>query len=247
MKHSITLLLLIQSLSLMATQFCGQPLTSLQEPVRSSFCEDGFELAMNSSPSFGKTHFIVGRPVHEAEQEPVASTSTATTPSPATQVFFTPDNNVRNELLRYIGQEAEKVQIAVFMMTDQEIAKSLINAVNRNVSVELITDVGCLKERSNKINDLCANGCSVHIYNPSYDKKGRTSLMHHKFALFTNNLGKSLVWTGSYNFTKNASNANQENAIILDDQKIFGIFSKQFRRLKKRSYRYGQRRKSARS
>lgn len=241
MKHSVTFILLIQSLSLMATtQFCGQPSTSLYEP-------ESFELAMNSSPSFGKTHFIVRRPTHEAEQENNTSAPTTTSSFPTKQAFFTPDDNIQAELLRYIRQEAEKIQIAIFMMTDQAITKSLINAVNRNVAVELITDVGCLKERSNKINELCEHGCCVRIYNPSYDKKGKTSLMHHKFALFTNNLGKSLVWTGSYNFTKRASDANQENAIILDDQKIFDVFSKQFRRLRKRSYQYGQRRKSARS
>ncbi len=238
MKQLITIILLVQSLSLLATtQFCGQPSTSLQEP----------KLALNTPASFGKTHFIVSHPIHEANQDNISSPQTAETPYSTTQVFFTPDDNVRDELLRHIKQETEKIQIAVFLMTDQEIAKALIEALNRNVAIELITDAGCLKERSNKINTLCAHGCTVHIYNPSYDKKMRTSLMHHKFALFTNNMGKSLTWTGSYNFTKNASIANQENALVLDDQKIFDIFSKQFQRLKKRSYRYGQRRKSARS
>lgn len=241
MKRLITPILLIQSLSLIATtQFCGQPTTFLQEPAP-------FELVMNTPSSFGKTHFIVSHPAHDGTQERSLPSPALRSSSPATQVFFTPDDNVLNELLRYIGQESEKIQIAVFMMTDGEITKSLVNALNRNVFVELITDAGCLKERSNKINELCAHGCSVRIYNPSYDKKSRASLMHHKFALFSNNLGKSLVWTGSYNFTKRASSVNQENALILDDQKIFDVFSKQFQRLKKRSYGYGQGRKSAHS
>ena len=241
MKQLITPILLIQSLSLLATtQFCGQPSTFLNEPA-------AFELAMNTPASFGKTHFIISHPIHQSAQEHTAPTQVMTPSSSGAQVFFTPDDNVRDELLRYIRQETEKIQIAVFLMTDQEISKALIDALNRNVSVELITDAGCLKERANKINTLCAQGCSVRIYNPSYDKKSRASLMHHKFVLFTNNLGRSLIWTGSYNFTKTASSTNQENALILDDQKIFDIFAKQFQRLRKRSYSYGQRRKSARS
>ena len=241
MKHTTSFILLIQSWSLIATtQFCGQPSTFLQEPAP-------FELAMNSPTSFGKTHFIVGHPTHEVIEEGTPPAPTPRTFPHGTQVFFTPDDNIRDELVRYIKQETEKIQIAIFMITDPKIALALSDAVNRNVAVELITDVGCLKERSNKINDLCKHGCFVRIYNPSYDKKGRTGLMHHKFALFTNNLGKSVLWTGSYNFTKAASNTNQENALILDDQKIFDIFSKQFGRLRKRSYRYGQGRKSARS
>jgi len=241
MKHSITLILLIQSFSLTAaTQFCGQQSTSLQEPA-------AFELAMNAPASFGKTHFIVSHPMRETSQEHLSSPHTTETSPSGTQAFFTPDDDVRERLLHHIRQETEKIQIAVFIMTDPEIAKSLADALHRNVSVELITDAGCLKERYNKINELCEQGCSVRIYNPSYQKKGNPSLMHHKFVLFTNNLGRSLVWTGSYNFTKRASSTNQENALIVDDQKIFDIFSKQFRRLRKRSYRYGQGRKSARS
>lgn len=241
MKRSVTLILLVQSLSLIATtQFCGQHSTFFHEPAPS-------ELAMNTRASFGKTHFIVSHPVHDAPQERNLSSLAISSTTPNSQVFFTPDDNIRDELLRHIGQESEKIQIAVFMMTDQEITKALIHALQRNVSIELITDAGCLKERSNKINELCARGCSVRIYNPSYNQKNKTSLMHHKFALFTNNLDKSLVWTGSYNFTKSASSSNQENALVLDDQKIFDIFSKQFQRLKKRSYRYGQRKKGAHS
>ncbi len=64
--------------------------------------------------------------------------------------------------------------------------------------------------------------------------------MHHKFALFTNNAGKSIVWTGSYNFTKAANEANQENVIVIADNKIFDQFSNQFKRLKERSYRFSR-------
>jgi len=243
MKRSIIFILFIAPYYMEATttQFCGQPSTFFQEPAV-------FEIAMNSPSSLGKTHFIVGYPTHDVDQSDMPPTINMPSIVPqGTQAFFTPDDNIRDALVRYIGQEAEKIRIAVFMITEPNIAHALSEAVQRRVLVELITDVGCLKERSNKINELCAHGCSVYIYNPSYDQKGKTSLMHHKFALFTNNLGKSVVWTGSYNFTKAASSTNQENALVIDDEKIFDIFSKQFQRLKKRSYRYGQRRKSARS
>ncbi len=242
MKRSIFILVLgIQASFLYATtHFCIQPpqWQSEQSPL---------ELALNSPPqSFGKTHFIVGHPLHTVAEKPVAATETPK-PLSNTHVLFTPDNNVRAELLRLINQETEGIRVAVFIMTDPDIAQALFRAIKKGILVELITDASCLKERAHKINQLCDQGCSVHIYNPSYNKPNTNGIMHHKFALFKNNNGKSLTWTGSYNFTKMASNANQENALILEDKNVFKAFSKQFKLLKRRAYIYSQGGSSANS
>src|SRR3989344_7186375 len=107
MKHTIVLTVLVHSLSLTAaTQFCAKPSTFLQEPAP-------LELAMNSTvpASFGRTHFIVGYPTHHAVAEENRSPGTPkiTSPLATPQVFFTPDDNIRDELVRYISQETEKI------------------------------------------------------------------------------------------------------------------------------------------
>ncbi len=217
------------------THFCGTQTNWVPE-------QSSFLVALNTVPTgFGKTHFIVGHPSHDVPQTMVTR-STPHAPSSTTQVFFTPDDDVRNELMQLINQESKKIRIAMFLLTDPEIAKSLRQAKQRGVQVELITDASCLKERANKINFLCDQGCTVYIYNPSYSKQAAPSIMHHKFVLFNDSNGKSLVWTGSYNFTKMASKTNQENALVLEDQETFKTFAKQFRRLKERSHRYGRER-----
>lgn len=200
-------------------------------------------LALNTPPTFGKTHFIIGHPTNPIEYASLTPPAAQSQASIA-QVFFTPDDNIRNELLRLIKQELEAIKIAIFVITDKEITQTLLDARERGIRIELVTDASCLKERAHKINQLCDRGCSVYIYNPSYCNQA-SSIMHHKFALFTNSAGKSLVWTGSYNFTKAASSYNQENALILEDQKTFELFSNQFRRLKERSYRYARTRNTA--
>ncbi len=194
-----------------------------------------FEVAFAAPRSFGRTHFIVGHPGPEhvestRKNEPAASTI---------QVFFSPDDDVRKELIALIDREEKAIRIAVYFMTEPEIAKALQRSKKREVKVELITDVGCLKERSNKVSMLCDSGCKLFIYNPPSTNRG-SSLMHHKFALFSSNNGRSLLWTGSYNFTRAASTSNQENAILVDNKKMFDQFAYQFKRLKARSYRYGK-------
>ena len=139
-----------------------------------------------------------------------------------------------------INDEQKRIRAAVFLFTDLEIAQALVEAKKRGVAVEVITDTSCIRERHNKIGKLCDCGCVLYVYNPSYNKKDSGSLMHHKFMVFEKNKqNKSLVWTGSFNFTKAASQSNQENAIVIDDKESVQKFVKQFDLLKDRAYRYG--------
>ena len=195
-------------------------------------------LAYNQPTTFGKTHFIIGEPLHEPIELPAPVRSK--TVKNSTRVFFAPDDDIRTEIQTLIQNEKKGIKAAIFLFTDPEIAQILAKAKKRGVQVELITDTSCLRERHNKIATLCDAGCSIYVYNPSYKKNNASSLMHHKFALFEQNKNdKPLVWTGSFNFTKAASALNQENAIVFDDRDAISKFEKQFNRLKERSYRYG--------
>ena len=194
-------------------------------------------LAQNQLPSgFGKTHFIMGTP-RPVLQDPMQVKREL--PSNA-RALFSPDDNIRKELVQLIDMEKEGITLAVFLLTDQEIADALVRAHKRGVPVEVVTDSGCLRERHNKIGQLCNEGCAVYVYNPAYNKKDHASLMHHKFAVFKNNrTGNQVVWTGSFNFTKSANNSNQENAVLIEDKQVSDQFEQHFAKLKERSYRYG--------
>jgi phosphatidylserine/phosphatidylglycerophosphate/cardiolipin synthase-like enzyme len=187
----------------------------------------------------GKTHFIVGKPeIVTAPIQPIVPVVNGN-PAGSTifQVLFAPDDNIRRHLTQLINQERQAVYIAVFMITDSEVANALCAARKRGIRVEIITDAGCLKDRASKVPQLCKNGCLVYIYNPIASAKG-VSLMHHKFALFSNNEQGSCTWTGSYNFTRAANNSNRENVIIVADKQIFEKFLTQFQNIKQKSYVY---------
>ncbi len=224
-----TILLLLTWSSSIEPSYCSFA-QSLQEP--------NLTLAFAAPQSFGRTHFIVGQPDFFDLSEAPISDHGAPTRAQSTSVrsLFSPDDDVKKELIHLIDHEQKKIQAAVFIVTEPEIARALSRAKKRGVLVELVTDVGCLKERANKISMLCDQGCRIYVYNPPAMNRG-SSLMHHKFALFSSS---KMVWTGSYNFTKAASKTNQENAVIISDKKIFEQFAFQFRRLKDRSYRYGK-------
>jgi phosphatidylserine/phosphatidylglycerophosphate/cardiolipin synthase-like enzyme len=52
--------------------------------------------------------------------------------------------------------------------------------------------------------------------------------MHDKFCV----LGESKVWTGSFNFTFEATRANRENVVVLESAQIARCYLEEFERLK---------------
>ncbi len=202
------------------------------------------QLAFNKPATFGKTHFIVG--YQQDDQRGSASAPSSTIEknnrSPVLHgqicdVFFAPNDNINRELLSLIDQEQKHIRVAVFNFTDRNIAQALIRAQDRGVVVEVITDINCIYDRYNKIDQLHDNNISVLIFDPKQKKAG--GIMHHKFALFSNNrTGNALVWTGSCNFTRSGSQVNQENGLLLNDEKIVNKFLQQFERIKKQSHSY---------
>jgi phosphatidylserine/phosphatidylglycerophosphate/cardiolipin synthase-like enzyme len=192
----------------------------------------------------GKTHFIIGLPAQlmpEKRVEPQTCERDYLTgiltckDGTFKQAFFSPDDNLQELLLRLIDREQESIKLAIYAFTDGEIAQALVEAHQRGVKIEVVTDISCLRDKFNKIEYLQEKGIVVLVYNPS-NKTVLNNIMHNKFVIFGKNVGgKSLVWTGSFNITKSARLNNQENIIILDEMHIIDRYSKQFALLQKRT------------
>lgn len=191
------------------------------------------EAVFNVPPSFGRTHFIVGFP----QDRTVTPDHTQPPSGGVYQVLFSPDDDVQRALLNFIANEQTHIQAAIFMLTDQEIADALLAAAARGVIVEIVTDQGCVQERCGKMGCLHKGNIPVYVYQPT--STGRwNDLMHHKFVIFGKTTGgKSLVWTGSFNWTRSARKHNQEHVVVLDDTQAIEKFTQQFAVLKQRSVR----------
>jgi mitochondrial cardiolipin hydrolase len=148
--------------------------------------------------------------------------------------FFSPDDQVRDILISLISCEQKRIRIAIYTITDKRIARALIDAYDNGVEVECVVDPAYKNDRYSKVPLLLNAGIPIWVYQSSQDRNG--SLMHNKWALFDDNFDhKALVWTGSYNFTVRANDANQENVVILDAPRVFAGFAKQYELLKNRS------------
>lgn len=166
--------------------------------------------------------------------------------------YFSPDDNIKHELIELIKKENKKILIASFRFTDKDITKELINAYSRGVFIEIVSDKGCLGFAYSKMLLLHNIGIPIYVFPPFTEKYMEynlsqveessrevqkviaTALMHHKFFLFEE---QEILFTGSFNFTLAANNYNQENVLIVHNKFIFEKYLKQFSLLKNRSSR----------
>ncbi len=185
--------------------------------------------------TFGKSHFIIGMSAEEtanmAQQSAQAPAGTSTC-----EAYFSPDDHVSGKLIGLIDQEKESLKVAIFSFTDGDVARAMTRALGRGVVIEIVADPSALQDRFNKIILLHHAGVPVHIYDTSRGKTSLSNRMHNKFIIFGNSgSGRTRVWTGSYNFTRSADIANQENAVLIDDAQTVKKFIDQYEKLKKRS------------
>jgi phosphatidylserine/phosphatidylglycerophosphate/cardiolipin synthase-like enzyme len=250
MKRHIKLLLLILGACLTIAIACIIFDLNYNQPP-----PEPIDLNTALDTSFGKTHFIIGQPAScpisarpaaikkaaesaTPEQQNAEDVNFATLlhcgPGGIKQALFSPDNDLETVLINLIAREQEALKIAVYSFTNGAIANAVLQAHQRGIHIELIIDASTLRDRFNKIELLQEQGIKPHVYKPT--SAGMINdIMHNKFVIFRKNIGnKSLLWTGSFNFTKSAQLKNQENVVIIDDPCLIEKYERQFEVIKAR-------------
>lgn len=216
---------------------------------RSQTYSDDFNVSIDVADDFGKKHFIVGYPFEQIAKDRAkkqdesicAQTFGLVCEGRVKQVYFAPDDRIQQLLLYLISEEKKSIKLTAYSFTDGDVAQALVDAMHRGVAIEIIVDPACILDRFGKAKDLQEHKIDVYIYNPNHAKENKNrliaSIMHNKFIVFENNiLNRSLIWTGSYNFTKSAHQRNQENVIVLDDELVIAKYGQQFDLLKSRAH-----------
>ena len=139
------------------------------------------------------------------------------------QVYFTPRDDIKSQLIKLIKEERKSIDAAMYMFTDKSMAEALVGAYVRGVKVKIVLDQISMGERFGKGSFLQRNGVTVFVHAasavPSNFNAMSAPIMHHKFFIFGLNekAQKGLLWTGSFNCTASASIMHEENVIVTDD------------------------------
>lgn len=136
------------------------------------------------------------------------------------EVFFSPGPGCLGAILEQIAYATKTIDICVFTISDDRIKEKLLYAKSKGINIRIITDNDKSFDRGSDIQYLSDNNIPVKVDTTDHH-------MHHKFAVFD---GK-IVTTGSYNWTRSASEYNQENIVVIKDSNTAVKYQEEFERL----------------
>jgi len=124
-------------------------------------------------------------------------------------------------VVKYLNKARVTLLVCVFTITNNRLADALRRAHDRGVSVRVISDDECTKMLGSDVTQLGEYGIPFRIDpNPH-------AHMHHKFAV----IDDDILMTGSFNWTSQAVNKNQENLAVLDDEGLIRCYKEEFEKL----------------
>ena len=136
------------------------------------------------------------------------------------EVHFSPGDDCRLRIQELLRESRVSIDICVFTITDDRITVALIDAAARGVRTRIIGDNEKAFDPGSDMHRLAEARIPIRMdTSPNH--------MHHKFAVFDGRI----VISGSYNWTRSASEHNQENIMVTNDRKFVQSFMKQFEHL----------------
>ncbi len=133
---------------------------------------------------------------------------------------FSPGNDCRDNIIRLIKNARKSLNICVFTISDNKITDSILDAHKRGVDVVIISDNDKANDRGSDIYRLADKGLNVILDQSPHH-------MHHKFMLVDNNV----LLNGSFNWTRSATDVNQENILISYEDELVELFQRRFEKM----------------
>jgi phosphatidylserine/phosphatidylglycerophosphate/cardiolipin synthase-like enzyme len=138
----------------------------------------------------------------------------------SSKAFFSPENSGQEDLEQLLLSAHKAIWVCVFTISDDELAKALIQKHKQGLDVKIITDNDKIYDRGSDIIEMKDAGIPVKIDDTRHH-------MHHKFAI----VDKEILVNGSYNWTRSADEYNHENLIITKDEALVKDFTQEFKKL----------------
>jgi phosphatidylserine/phosphatidylglycerophosphate/cardiolipin synthase-like enzyme len=123
---------------------------------------------------------------------------------PPLEVYFSPHDGATAAIVRELDRARVEILVQAYSFTSAPIAESLLKAHKRGIKVAVILD------KSQKTQKYSSATFLAHARIPTYID-AEHAIAHNKIIL----IDRSVVITGSFNFTKAAEERNAENLLII--------------------------------
>lgn len=129
-------------------------------------------------------------------------------------------DSAAQELIEALGAAETSIDLCVFNLTNNDLARALEGAHDRGVAVRIITDNDQSESRGSDVKDLASKGIVVRTDDsPAH--------MHNKYAV----IDGATTLSGSFNYTRGAVLENRENIVISRSPALATQFSAEFDKL----------------
>ena len=136
------------------------------------------------------------------------------------QVYFSPEDKVMDRIIPIVSSAQSNIRFLAFSFTDFPLAQAMINRAADGVDTAGIYEkVGSETEGSELQSFFCA-----HV---PVRQDGNPKFLHDKTIIIDNHI----VISGSFNFSSNATENNDENVIIIDNPDIASLYMQEFTKL----------------
>ncbi len=145
-----------------------------------------------------------------------------------TDVYFSPNGGGTTAIVNEIQAARQEILVQAYSFTSTPIAKALLDAHKRGVKIDAILDKSQKSAKYSSATFLSNAGVPVLIDN-------HHAIAHNKIMI----IDKSVLITGSFNFTKAAEEKNAENLLIMKgNQPLIAKYIRNFEEHKGHSESY---------
>ena len=134
--------------------------------------------------------------------------------------YFAPEDKVMDKIVSEIGKAAASIHVMAFSFTSQEMSSIIKMKKRSGIKVKVLFHGSGAETEYSRLKDMKSVGAETYI---SHNRRG---VMHNKVII----IDRSVVITGSFNFSKNANISNDENILIIRSPELAAIYEEEFQR-----------------
>lgn len=136
------------------------------------------------------------------------------------EVYFSPDDDVEDRIVEVLRGAEKSIDFMVYTFTSDVLSETMLARARAGVEVRGVIERDQASNPGSDYERFRQAGLDVHL-----DSNLRN--MHHKVII----IDDSIVVTGSYNFSRNAEEHNDENVLILYDVRVCKEYLLEFKRI----------------
>lgn len=138
--------------------------------------------------------------------------------------YFAPEDGVIDKVIAAVDKAQTYIHFMVFSFTDDALANAMLQEKNQGIALGGVFETRGANTEYSECQKLLTAGADISL-------DGNPGTFHHKVII----IDGTTVILGSFNFTGNANNSNDENLLIVHDSSLASAYEQEYQRMKNQS------------